>query len=254
MFKLNKPQIRFTKRQAFDALTLGLMGIAAIALIALVLFYTIPVKLADIKVPVATDKASYYPSQQIGGIFFGEIYYKGEVRILREVFCKDYHRVIVPPAESRVDGNLFSTQSTPHKLEGTSAPIGELPADAPIGANCVIQFTNIYEIKTPFGTRHEEYQYYTQNFAIVTKEKRLELDNQANADNTAQQGIAPDSSLSTIGGNSTTNTNSSNQSTKSYSTTNNTTNNNTNTPPVAPHEVCTINALGIKAFCRTEYY
>jgi len=254
MFRLNKPKFTFTKRQAFDAITVGLMAFAAIALIALVLFYTVPVKLADIKVPVATDKASYYPSQQIGGIFFGEVYYKGEVRILREVFCKDYHRVIAPPAESSVNGYLFSTQSTPHKLEGTSIPIGRLPEDAPIGANCVIQFTNIYEIKTPFGTRHEEYQYYTQNFSIITKEKRLDLDTQATTDNTAQKSITPDSS-STIGGSNPTNTNSSNQSTNTTnnSTTNNTTNN-TNTPPVAPHEVCTINALGIKAFCRTEYY
>ncbi len=249
MFKLNK--FKTTKRQAFDAITLGLMSFAAIALIALVLFYTVPVKLADIKVPVATDKASYYPSQQIGGIFFGEIYYKGEVRILREVFCKDYHRVIAPPAESTVDGNLFSTQSIPHKLEGASVPIGQLPADAPIGANCVIQFTNIYEIKTPFGTRHEEYQYYTQNFAIVTKEKRLELDNAAKKDNDAQKAASSDQS-STIGGsNSTTNTNTTNNTTNN-STTNNTTTN--TTPPVAPHEVCTINALGVKAFCRTEYY
>lgn len=225
------------------------MAVATIALLFLILFYVMPVKLADIKVPVATDKATYYQGEPVSGIFFGETFYTGEVRILREVFCKNYQRAVAPPKESAI-GQFFSTQSTQRKLEGETIPIGNLPNDVPVGANCVIQFTNIYDIPTPFGTRHEEYKYYTQNFSIVPKEVREEQDKKA-AEINAQSG------QSTTGGNdinSQTNTPNQTNTNIDQSTTNNTDNttNNNQSPPVVLQETCTINFLGIKVGCRQE--
>lgn len=155
------------------AFTLGL-----IALIALIWLQVRSIKVADIKVPVATDQASYYPGEEISGIFFGEIYHRGEVRVLREVFCKDYKNIIAPPESAR-NGDFYDTQSIPRKIEGLSVTIGLLPVDIPVGSNCVLQFTNVYNIPTLFGTRHVEYQYYTQNFSIVTKERRQQLECEA---------------------------------------------------------------------------
>lgn len=158
----------------FNALTIVAFTLGIVALIALVWLYVRPEQTADIKVPVATDKANYYPGQAVSGIFFGDTYYRGEVSILREVFCKNYKGIIAPPA-SAADGNFFSTQAIPRHLEGESVSIGNLPANIPVGANCVIQFTNVYQIQTPFGIRHLEYQYYTQNFAIITKARSDQL-------------------------------------------------------------------------------
>jgi hypothetical protein len=179
VFKANKiKKFKFNHRQAFDAITVAAIVFGLLALVALIYYQARPIKLADIKVPVATDKASYYPSQQIGGIFFGETFFKGNVKILREVYCTNYKGIIDPP-KNAADGNFFDTSTKPRKLEGNTIPIGTLPKDVPIGSNCVIQFTNVYNIQTPFGVRHEEYQYYTQNFAIVTKERREQLDCEA---------------------------------------------------------------------------
>lgn len=161
-----------------NALTVAAFTIGVIALLALVWLYVRPIKVADIKVPVATDQASYYPGEEISGIFFGEIHYRGEVRVLREVFCKDYHDIIEPPETAR-NGDFYDTQSIPRKIEGLSVTIGFLPTKIPIGSNCVLQFTNVYEIQTAFGIRRVEYQYYTQNFSIVTKERRQQLECEA---------------------------------------------------------------------------
>lgn len=162
----------------FNALTILAFTVGVVALLTLIWLYVRPIKTANIKVPVATDQSSYAPGEDISGIFFGDTYYTGEVRVLREVFCKDYKGIIAPPAGSKA-GNFFSTQSRPRHLEGQSVVVGNLPANIPVGANCVLQFTNIYEIQTPFGLRRIEYQYYTQNFAIVTKERRQQLDCEA---------------------------------------------------------------------------
>lgn len=247
MFRLNK--LSSNKRTAFDIITFTFMAVATIALLFLILFYVMPVKLANIKVPVATDKATYYQGEDIGGIFFGETFYNGEVRILREVYCKDYKRVIEPPKSAAV-GDFFASQSIPRKLDGQSVPIGTLPSDVPVGLNCVIQFTNVYDIPTPFGTRHEEYKYYTQNFSIVPKEVREEQDQKA-AEINAQSG------QSTTGGNDINETNNAPNQTETnidQSTTNNTNNttNNNQSPPVVLKESCTINLLGIKVGCRQE--
>lgn len=161
-----------------NALTVAAFVIGVIALIALVWLYVRPIKTADIKVPVATDQASYYPGEEISGIFFGEIYHSGEVRVLREVFCKNFRDVIKPPEAAR-NGDFYDTQSIPRKIEGLSVNIGLLPDDIPVGSNCVLQFTNVYEIQTFFGIRRVEYQYYTQNFSIVTKERRQQLECEA---------------------------------------------------------------------------
>lgn len=242
MYRLNK---KMNHGKVYDFITAVGIFVGIMALLALLVYQLIPVKLADIKVPVATDKASYYAGQDIGGLFFGEIYYNGEVRVLREVFCKDYRGVIKPPSQSAV-GDTFSTQSRPHKLEGQSVPIGTLPTDIPLGSNCVLQFTNIYEIKTPFGTRHEEYQYYTQNFSIITKERRLELDSgttQTPQNNSTTTGGGDASSF--VGGDS-----SDGKTETNNSTTNNTTNNTTTTtPPVQLHEECRFNFI-FKVGCR----
>lgn len=162
----------------FNALTVAAFTVGIIALFALVWLYVRPIKVAEIKVPVATDQASYSPGEEISGIFFGEIFYKGEVRVLREVFCKDYRGIIAPPETAR-NGDFIDTQSIPRRIEGLSVNIGLLPANIPVGSNCVLQFTNVYEIQTFFGIRRIEYQYYTQNFSIVTRERRQQLECEA---------------------------------------------------------------------------
>lgn len=161
-----------------NVVTVIAFTIGVIALIALVWQYLRPIQLAEIKVPVATDQPNYHPGEEISGIFFGEIYYDGEVRVLREVFCKGYKDIIEPPETAR-NGDFYDTQSIPRKIEGLSVNIGNLPDDIPVGLNCVLQFTNVYHIQTPFGIRHEMYQYYTQNFSIVTVERRLQLECEA---------------------------------------------------------------------------
>lgn len=161
-----------------NVVTIAAFTAGLVALIALIWLYVRPIQLADIKVPVATDQASYYPGEEISGIFFGEIYYQGEVQVLREIFCKSYKNIIVPPPSAR-NGDFYDTQSIPRKIEGLTVTIGHLPDDIPVGLNCVLQFTNVYRIQTPFGIRQEQYQYYTQNFAIVTKERRQQLECEA---------------------------------------------------------------------------
>lgn len=254
------------KRHWLDIITVGGVIVALFMLVALIYYNVAPVKLADIKVPVATDKSSYYAGQRIGGIFFGETFYDGNVKILREVFCTNYHGVIKPPAES-ADGDFFSTIAKPRVLNGDTVPIGTLPEDVPTGSNCVIRFKNVYAIKTPFGTRHEEYEYYTQNFAIITKERRDALDCEAAGKTTAECQLSGESNDmnaitstdNTFGGGSFGGGGASGgtQNTTTNNTYNNTTNNSTTTPPqqeqsppVTVPQECTINLLGIKLFCR----
>lgn len=250
------------KRHWLDIITVGGVLFGVCLLLALIYTNVAPIKFADIKVPVATDKSSYYPSQPVSGIFFGETFYDGNVKILREVFCTNYKGVIKPPAES-ADGNFFDTIAKPRQFDGNTIPIGNLPADVPIGQNCVIRFTNVYNIQTPFGVRHEEYQYYTQNFAIITKERRDALDCEASGKSTEECSKSDNSNNSNTvkpssdnafgggtfgGGGASGDTNQTNN-----TTTNNTTNNTTTTPPsepVTPPQECTVNLLGIKLLCR----
>lgn len=238
MYRLGK--IKMQKITIYDVVTgIGII-IGLIALFALLFFNVRPIQLADIKVPVATDKSSYYPSQAVSGIFFGETYFKGNVKILREVFCTSYKGIIKPPAEA-ADGNFFDTTTEPRKFNGNTIPIGNLPADAPIGQNCVIRFTNVYNIQTPFGVRHEEYQYYTQNFSIITKERRDQLDCEAvgkstldcqKTDNSDNSNTLASSSDNTFGGGTFNGGGGSGGTTNNNTTTNNT--NNTTTPPAEP--------------------
>lgn len=246
----------------FNALTIAAFTIGVIALLTLIWLYVRPIKVADIKVPVATDQASYYPGEEISGIFFGEIHHRGEVRVLREVFCKNYHGVIAPPPEAR-NGDFYDTQSIPRKLEGLDVTIGLLPTNVPVGSNCVLQFTNVYEIQTPFGIRRIEYQYYTQNFSIVTRERRQQLECEASgrkdcnflSDDTQRetapqdvetpsQQSSPDSPPVII------------QQQPAQGDTFNDNRTTVNNPPSqsepAPRfeERCTVNIFGAKAFCR----
>ena len=246
-----------------NALTIGAFTVGIIALVALVWLYVRPITVADIKVPVATDQASYYPGEDISGIFFGEIHYKGEVRVLREVFCKNYRNVIAPPVGAK-NGDFYDTQSVPRKIESLSVNIGNLPKDIPVGSNCVLQFTNIYEIQTPFGIRKIEYQYYTQNFSIVTIERRQQLECEAAGrkdcnyltDNPNASSVAPATSQqaqesvdSAQDTQAPQNVFYDNRSTTDYNTTNPPA---TSEPAPQLHEVCTINFLGIKVNCRQE--
>lgn len=257
MYRVGKMKIR--KITLYDVVTAAAILVGILALIALLYFNVRPIKFADIKVPVATDKSSYYAGQQIGGIFFGETFYDGNVKILREVFCTNYKGIIAPP-ENAKDGNFFDTIAKPRKFEGNTITIGVLPADVPIGSNCVIRFTNVYNIQTPFGVRHEEYQYYTQNFSIISKERRQQLDCEATGKSTQEcqdalsdsaDGNKITSTDNTFGGVSSSGGNSSDGKTQiNNSTTNNTTNNTTTTPPpVNVHEECTINFI-VKFGCR----
>lgn len=228
--------------------------IGIIALITLIWLYVRPLKLADIKVPVATDQSSYYPGEEISGIFFGEIHYRGEVRVLREIFCKDFHGIIVPPETAR-NGDFYDTQSIPRELEGLNVTIGVLPTTVPVGSNCVLQFTNVYNIQTPFGIRHVEYQYYTQNFSIVTRERRQQLECEATGRkdcNFITDGNAPQDP-------ETPSPQSSPDSAPIEPQTNNTFNDNRTTvtnPPAQSEpaqrfeERCTVDFLGVKINCR----
>lgn len=247
----------------FNALTVAAFTIGVIALLALIWLYVRPLKVADIKVPVATDQSSYHPGEEISGIFLGEIFHRGEVRVLREVFCKDYHGVIAPPETAR-NGDFYDTQSIPRKIEGLSVNIGLLPSNIPVGANCVLQFTNVYEIQTFFGIRRIEYQYYTQNFSIVTRERRQQLDCEAS-------GRKDCNFLFDSGG--TTDTPQENENLPNeqesvdsakdtrapqnvYYDNRTTTDYNVNNPPAEPaprfEERCTLNVFGLKFNCRQE--
>lgn len=241
--------------------TLSILAIiiGVIALISLIYNYVRPVKTADIKVPVATDQASYYPGEEISGIFFGEIFYRGEVRVLREVFCKNYTNIIEPPETAR-NGDFYDTQSIPRKIEGLSVTIGLLPKNIPVGSNCVLQFTNVYRVQTPFGVRHIEYQYYTQNFSIVTRERRQQLECEASGrkdcnflsgdqerENAPQDTETPHEQESVDSAKDTMppqNIYYDNRSTTDY--------NETTVNPPAPklEERCTINMLGVKLGCK----
>lgn len=261
MFRLGE-KIKNNRKYIIDGITLAGVVFGVVALVALIVYNVVPVRLADIKVPVATDKSSYYAGQQVGGIFFGETFYDGNVKILREVFCANYHGIIKPPAEA-ADGDFFDTIAKPRQLNGATVPIGTLPENVPVGQNCVIRFRNVYNIQTPFGVRHEEYEYYTQNFAIITKERRMQLDCEATGKSTKQceeelQGSSDEAAASTlgndnlVGGGSGNQTNTSNTNNTSNTTTNNTTNNTTTPPPVTVREECTVNTLFglIKVGCR----
>lgn len=265
MFIQNKHKLnwfRGFRRHAYDIITLGGIVLAVLGFVTLIFVNVVPIQLADIKVPVATDKASYYAGQDVGGIFFGETYYDGSVKILREVFCTNYEGVIKPPTES-ADGDFFMTQTKPRQFNGTTVPIGVLPTTVPIGSNCVIRFTNVYEIQTIFGVRHEEYQYYTQNFSIITKERRDQLDCEADGKTTEQcsktdNSDSPDSNKiqstdNAFGGGSFSGGGASGDTNSNNTTTNNSTNNTTTTPPSEPVAIpkqCTINLFGINAFCK----
>lgn len=255
------------KSNVVDTLTVTAFCIGLIALALLVWAQVRPIQVADIKVPVATDQASYYPGEEISGIFFGEIIYKGDVRVLREVFCKDYQNVIAPPESAR-NGDFYDTQSIPRKIEGLNVTIGMLPENVPVGSNCVLQFTNVYDIPTLFGTRHVTYQYYTQNFSIVTRERRLQLECEASGrkdcnfinDGVQQSGETLPEEPAPSPQESVDSAPDSRPPQNVYydqrTTTNNTTNN--SNPPAeaepAPkiEERCTINLLGIKVNCRQE--
>jgi hypothetical protein len=249
--------MKIRKITLFDVVTAIAILIGVLALVALLYFNIRPIKFADIKVPVATDKSSYYPSQAVSGIFFGETFYDGNVKILREVFCTNYKGVIKPPPES-ADGDFFSTIAKPQKFNGNTIPIGDLPPDVPIGQNCVIRFTNVYNIQTPFGLRHEEYQYYTKNFSIITKERRDQLDCEASGkstldcqktDNSDNSNTLAPSSDNTFGGGTFNGGGGSGGTTNNSNTTTNNTTNNTTTPPAGFHQECTVDFI-IKLNCR----
>lgn len=257
------------KWQTADIIFILTMIIATMALASLLWYNVRPIKTVDIKVPVATDRSAYAPGEQIGGIFFGEIFYEGDVRVLREVYCKDYKSVIDPPTSAK-NGDFYATQSIPRKLDGLSVTIGNLPANIPIGKNCVLQFTNVYDIPTPFGTRHITYSYYTQNFAIVSQERRDLFECEATGatdctqrqlDEDDPQAVElDDTPFSTPESYTQSTTPRQNSDTAPQSTTDNRTEPSTNRPqnsppdepsePVTPPRRCSIDFLFIHLFCQ----
>jgi hypothetical protein len=265
--RIKRVRLFFATKSKVDLVTAGIMIIGLIALLALIWFYVRPIRTVDIKVPVATDQSSYAPGEDIAGLFFGQTYYDGHVKILREVFCSNYKGVIAPPAAS-ADGDFFSTIAKPRYLDGSTAPIGTLPSNVPIGSNCVLRFTNVYEIQTPFGIRKIVKEYYTQNFAIISVERRQLLDCEATGrkdctilqnngnindlndskDEVTDSGVGGPRNTTIINPPATVVNPPANNTTNNYSTTEN----NTTAPPVqAPIEpTCTINLGIIKLGCN----
>lgn len=264
--KLEGLRFKMNTRVFADRVTLIVVVAAVLTLGWLVYLNVRPIPTVDIKVPVATDQSSYYPGQQVSGIFFGDVFYEGKVEVLREVYCKDFNGII----KTSEGDDIFKGISRATHLEGTSREIGELPKDVPVGSNCVIQFANTYNIPTPFGNRTITKIYYTQNFAIVSYGRKLQsicesqggedcdklndsnsstnpaatppvpTTQNTNRDAPLYQPESQDSSTGTGGASSTTNN------TTNNSTTNNTTNNPAAVnPPADRPKVCTAKILFI---------
>lgn len=235
-----------------DIAFIAIMVFTFLSLIALMWYQLRPIRTVDIKVPVATDRSTYAPGEEIGGIFFGEVFYEGEVRVLREVYCSGYKGLIDPPENAR-NGDFYDTQSIPRKLDGLSVNIGHLPADIPVGKNCVLQFTNVYEISTPFGTRRIEYRYYTQNFSIISQERRDLLECEASGRKDCNE---PDVIIQQVpvshGEQSTPETPQTTPEATQPTQPAQRAEPQTERPsePVTPPQSCRINFLGIKLFCR----
>lgn len=257
----NGAKSHVTNRKFSDFLTLAAMIIGVFALFTLIYFYVRPIKTNDVKVPVATDQSTYAPGEDISGIFFGEVFYEGRVKILREVFCTNYKATIEPP-KNNAEGSFFETISTPRKLEGLTVPIGQLPKNIPVGVNCVLRFTNLYEIQTPFGIRRIEYAYYTQNFSIISQQRRDILDceaaggtdcvektEQTSVENTNQTSDASSTTIYYGAPNSAAPDQTTNNTTNN-TTTNNSTTNNPPAEPITPPRQCAINALGLHLICN----
>lgn len=256
---LNISKIKLTRRQWGDIITATTMVGAFFALAALIYYNVYPIKLVDIKVPVATDRAFYQPGDRVNGVFFGEIFYTGRVEVYTDIFCAGYR------AQMRGDDGkvVFSGNSRPVVLQGDTRYIGRIPDDVPVGKNCVIQFVNNYDIKTPFGTRHEERAYYTQNFYIRPADDATQ--NQTQAENAAPtatvpsiapeanrdrlydappDGDAPMSPQSSVRNDTTVNVTPPSSSEENVEP----------SEPLARRDVCTVDVFGlIRALCRTEY-
>lgn len=235
--------------KAVDAAFFVIMAFAFLTLLGLIFYQVRPLKLVDIKVPVATHKALYYPGEQVDGIFFGEIFYTGRVEVFTDIFCSGY-RSPVRGDDGKV---VFSGNSRPIELKGDTRHIGRIPADAPVGSNCVIQFVNNYDIKTPFGVRHEERAYYTQNFFIRDPEGPNPAEQQGtdaqdvNTGPSSTEHLFENTPSSQPAPQSQTPTPQSQTSPPNQQNTN-------NTPPapaepVTPPQNCAINVLGIKLLC-----
>lgn len=258
MFRNRNFKDHFTNPRTIDLLFSAVTITALLALGALLYYNVRPLKLLEIKVPVATDQSSYSQGEEISGLFFGENYYTGHVKVLREVYCKNYKRAIIPPKEN-ADGDFFSTRVEPTKYEGDSRKVGNLPDDVPVGSNCVLKFLNIYEIQTPFGIRKETVEYYTQNFSIISRERRAILDCEANTGRTTEQceaevrGNDPTKALNSEGATFPQNNPTAPQSNGSQQN-GQSPNQQPTTPPSEPidpnGDTCTVDLLGIKLFCR----
>ena len=245
--KLSK-QAKIKAARFVEKAVLFVILLAIFAFAVLLYYFNRPVKLVDIKIPVATTKAKYYPGQMVGGLFFGEVYYNGRVQILREVFCEDYQETI----KTNDGDELFQGKSTPHKLTGTARDIGLLPANAPVGENCVIQFVNTYCLKTPFGPDCREVTYYTQNFEII--DKPADGSAAANADTATDSAQAKRESTNSKSSNNSAGTAEGDRSPANSTTitNNSSTVNNSNPLTNPPVTTCQINLLRIRALCETK--
>lgn len=156
---------RSTYFQVADwVLTTG-VAVAALVLLVIGVYTLVPIRTARFDVPIAVTKPVYQPGEEVYGIFFGEQFYTGPIKVLREVFCKDYREFI--DDEDGDDDNYFDGQSFPREINGDTLRIGNLPTDVPRGNNCTIAFTTFYEKDIPFGTKKATNTYYTQQFTIA---------------------------------------------------------------------------------------
>lgn len=249
-FRLRSKITNGRTRHYADNVTITTMVIATIALFGLIYYQVRPVELVDIKVPVSTTKSEYKPGDIVQGIFFGEVFYQGRVQVERDVFCAGYRERIL----SRTGENIFSGNSRPVKLEGSVRRIGQLPDDIPIGKNCVIQFVNSYDINTPFGNRHEERTYYTQNFLVVSSDsKKSESDTGGTPDLFDSDGdVPPNGNSQPVENSESREKQQSGETSPKTSNTNNTTPQ-TKTPPAEPvlPPSCRVDVFDLlKLFCN----
>lgn len=154
---------RSSRLRIADRVTIGVMVIALIALGALVWYQVRPIKTLEVEVPVLIDKAEYGRGEFIKGTFFGEVTFTGPVTTSRRLVCGNTQ---IPMENSNDLDSFFDAVSIPRKLNGETITIGQVPATAPVGARCLIQMINVYDLNTPFGNRHLEKPYYTLSFII----------------------------------------------------------------------------------------
>ena len=163
---------RSSRLRIADRVTIIAMVIALLALGALIYYQVRPIKTLEVEVPVLIDKAEYGRGEFIKGTFFGEVTFTGPVTTSRRLVCGNTQ---IPMNNSNDLDSFFDAVSIPRKLNGETITIGQVPATAPVGARCLVQMINVYDINTPFGNRHVEKPYYTLSFIIKAEPEQPQV-------------------------------------------------------------------------------